>query len=214
MIITPAALGRPRLVPVNIRRGFTCYHPANQLNDLLRAWDQRYMSNDLSLRASVLAAIALFGAVAVLIVVDLLTDYREGVHWAHLAIEGAVLVAAVGGVLVLWRQLYQSRADLAQARVEAERWRQENRQLLAGLASAIDGQFRRWRLTPAESEVGLLLLKGLSHKEVAEVRRTSERTIREQARSLYRKAGLSGRASLSAFFLEDLLLPPDSDTGR
>jgi DNA-binding CsgD family transcriptional regulator len=172
------------------------------------------MSNDLSLRASVLAAIALFGAVAVLIVVDLLTDYREGVNWAHLAIEGAVLVAAVGGVLVLWRQLYQSRADLAQARVEAERWRQENRQLLAGLASAIDGQFRRWRLTPAESEVGLLLLKGLSHKEVAEVRRTSERTIREQARSLYRKAGLSGRASLSAFFLEDLLLPPDTDTGR
>ena len=31
--------------------------------------------------------------------------------------------------------------------------------------------------------------------------------MREQARALYRKAGLSGRASLSAFFLEDLLLP-------
>lgn len=196
-----------------MRRGFTCYHPANQLNGLLKAWDQPYMSHDLSLRASVLTAIALFSAVAVLIVVDLLTDYREGVSWAHLAIEGAVLVAAVGGVLVLWQQLFQSRADLAQARVEAERWREENHQLLAGLASAIDGQFRRWGLTAAESEVGLLLLKGLSHKEVAEVRRTSERTIREQARSLYRKAGLSGRASLSAFFLEDLLLPPDTDTG-
>jgi DNA-binding CsgD family transcriptional regulator len=172
------------------------------------------MSNDLSLRASVLAAIALFGSVAVLIVVDLLTDYREGVNWAHLAIEGAVLVAAVGGVLVLWRQLYQYRVDLARVRVEAEQWRQENQQLLAGLASAIDGQFRRWGLTGAESEVGLLLLKGLSHKEVAEVRRTSERTVREQARTLYRKAGLGGRASLSAFFLEDLLLPPDTDAGK
>jgi DNA-binding CsgD family transcriptional regulator len=197
-----------------MRRGSTCYHPAKQLDGLLKAWDQRYMSNDLSLRASVLAAIALFGAVAVLIVVDLITDYREGVSWAHLAIEGAVLVAAVGGVLVLWRQLHQSRSDLTQARVEAEQWRQENQQLLAGLASAIDGQFRRWGLTGAESEVGLLLLKGLSHKEVAEVRRTSERTVREQSRSLYRKAGLGGRASLSAFFLEDLLLPPDSDTGK
>lgn len=172
------------------------------------------MSNDLSLRSSVRAAIALFSSVAVLIVVDLLTDYREGVNWTHLAIEATVLVAAVGGVLVLWRQLYQSRVDLARATVEAERWRQENQHLLAGLASAIDDQFCRWGLTRAESEVGLLLLKGLSHKEVAEVRRTSERTVREQSRSLYRKAGLGGRASLSAFFLEDMLLPPGGDSGN
>jgi DNA-binding NarL/FixJ family response regulator len=166
------------------------------------------MSNDLSLRASVLAAIALFGVVAVLISIDLITDQREGVSWAHLAVEASVLVAAVGGVLVLWRQLSQSRADLAQARGEAEQWRQENQQLLSGLASAIQSQFQRWALTGAEAEVGLLLLKGLSHKEIAELRQTSERTVREQARALYRKAGLGGRASLSAFFLEDLLLTP------
>ena len=79
--------------------------------------------------------------------------------------------------------------------------------MLKGLASAIDAQFRHWALTEAEAEVGLLLLKGLSHKEIGQLRRTSERTVREQARALYRKAGLSGRASLSAFFLEDLLLP-------
>ncbi|MCO6442101.1 MAG: hypothetical protein J5I81_13725 [Nitrococcus mobilis] len=166
------------------------------------------MSNDLSLRGSVLAAITLFSVVALLIGVDLVTDYREGVSWAHLSVEAAVLVAAVAGVLVLWRQLYQSRTDLAQARVEAKQWRQENQQLLAGLSSAIQTQFRRWALTGAETEVGLLLLKGLSHKEIAELRRTSERTAREQARSVYRKSGLGGRASLSAFFLEDLLLPP------
>lgn len=172
------------------------------------------MSNDLSLHSSVLAAIALFSIVAVLIGVDLLTDYREGVRWTHLAIEAAVLVAAVAGVLLLWRQLHQSRVDLARTTAESERWRQENQQLLAGFANAIDSQFRRWSLTGAESEVGLLLLKGLSHKEVADVRQTSERTVREQSRSLYRKAGLGGRASLSAFFLEDLLLPPDAGSGE
>ena len=47
----------------------------------------------------------------------------------------------------------------------------------------------------------------LSFKEAAAVRDTSERTVREQARSLYKKAGLAGRSELSAFFLEDLLLP-------
>ncbi len=39
------------------------------------------------------------------------------------------------------------------------------------------------------------------------MRESSERTVRQQARAIYGKANLSGRAALSAFFLEDLLLP-------
>ena len=43
----------------------------------------------------------------------------------------------------------------------------------------------------------------------------SERTVRQHAVSVYRKSGLAGRAELSAFFLEDLLLPitPGSPPG-
>jgi DNA-binding NarL/FixJ family response regulator len=55
--------------------------------------------------------------------------------------------------------------------------------------------------------VALLLREGLSHKEAATVRAVSERTVREQARSIYAKAGLTGRTALSAFFHEDLLAP-------
>jgi hypothetical protein len=40
----------------------------------------------------------------------------------------------------------------------------------------------------------LLLIKGVSHKEIATVCAVSERTVREQARSIYSKAGLTGRA--------------------
>ena len=97
--------------------------------------------------------------------------------------------------------------DLEVARVQGQRWRSEARSLLNGLGDAIQAQFSRWNLTEAESEVALLLLKGLSLKEIAAVRATTERTVRAQARSLYSKAGLTGRASLSAFFLEDLLAP-------
>lgn len=74
--------------------------------------------------------------------------------------------------------------------------------------------FGRWNFTDAEREVALLLLKGLSTKEVAAVRATSERTIRAQAAALYAKAGLTGRAALSAFFLEDLLAPIGSRSRR
>jgi DNA-binding CsgD family transcriptional regulator len=70
------------------------------------------------------------------------------------------------------------------------------------LGDAIDAQFSRWNLTEAERDVALLLLKGLSLKEIATVRTTTERTIRAQARSIYSKAGLTGRSALSAFFLD------------
>jgi len=55
----------------------------------------------------------------------------------------------------------------------------------------------------------LLLLKGFGHKEIAGLQSKSERTVRQHAIAVYRKSGLSGRAQLSAFFLEDLLLPAD-----
>ena len=97
--------------------------------------------------------------------------------------------------------------DLEIARVQGQRWRNEARGLLDGLGSAIEQQFSRWSLTEAEREVALLLLKGLSTKEIAGVRAVSERTVREQARAIYKKSGLTGRAALSAFFLEDLLAP-------
>ena len=79
--------------------------------------------------------------------------------------------------------------------------------MLRGLGDAIDRQCERWGLSAAEKEIALLLLKGLSLKEIAAVRQTSERTVRQQAQSIYRRSSLGGRAELAAFFLEDLLLP-------
>ena len=76
-----------------------------------------------------------------------------------------------------------------------------------GLGSAISRQFDEWGLSEAEAEIGLFLLKGLSLQEVADLRRTSERTAREQARAVYRKSGLAGRNELAAYVLEDLLPP-------
>ncbi|MGZ8781272.1 MAG: response regulator transcription factor [Thermoanaerobaculia bacterium] len=159
-------------------------------------------------------AVGLFVAIVVLIGVDVAADYRSGTEAGHLLTEGLVMALALTGAVALWRQLRRARqhageltADLAVARREAERFREEAREALRGLGEAIDRQFGRWELTPAEREVGLLLLKGLSHKEVAAARSTSETTIRQQALSIYRKSGLRSRSELSAFFLEDLLLP-------
>ena len=170
-------------------------------------------TTDVGSRAGGVAAL-LFVVIAGLIGVDIAAGYRSGTEASHLLIEAAVMLAALAGAAILWRQLRSARqetkrlsGDLVAARQEAERFRNEAHAALRGLGEAIDRQFIRWQLSPAEREVGLLLLKGLSHKEVAAARSTSETTIRQQALAIYRKAGLHNRAELSAFFLEDLLLP-------
>jgi len=129
-------------------------------------------------------------------------------------LEVTPLVLTTVGIVILFQVTRRQRddhlqviRDLEVARLQGERWRNEARSHLNGLGEAINAQFSRWNLTEAEREVALLLLKGLSNKEAATVRATSERTVREQARSIYSKAGLTGRAALSAFFLEDLLAP-------
>ncbi|MBI2407862.1 MAG: helix-turn-helix transcriptional regulator [Gemmatimonadetes bacterium] len=114
-----------------------------------------------------------------------------------------------------WRRASQSLAAARrafasrQATLQAERdeWRAHAQSALAGLGVAIDQQFSAWKLTPAEREVALLLLKGYGHKQIAGATQRSERTVRQHAVMVYQKSGLAGRAELAAFFLEDLLLP-------
>ncbi len=173
------------------------------------------------------AAVAALGGVALLAAFDLASDLREGTTVAHAVAEGAVVLVALATALLVAPHLIgvvraarRSSAEaaalslrLAAKEAEAARWRQEASELLQGLGAALGRQFQRWGLSAAEEEVALLLLKGLSHKEIAAVRGITEATARQQAGAIYRKAGLSGRSDLAAYFLEDLLLPPGAGEG-
>jgi len=102
--------------------------------------------------------------------------------------------------------------DFARARAEGDRWREAARGHIDGLQNAIREQFERWRLTPSEADISLLMLKGLSHKEIARLRNSSEATVRQQATAIYSKSGLASRADLSAFFFEDLFIAKRGDS--
>lgn len=156
----------------------------------------------------------LLGGVAALLALDVVSDLAAGTQTFHLLLEGAGMALALGGMIWLWRRARAAQReagaatrDLQAARQDAQRWRQEAQAALAGLGQALDLQFARWEFTAAEKEIALLLLKGLSLKEIAQVRETSERTVRQQTLGIYRKSGVAGRSELAAFFLEDLLLP-------
>ncbi len=163
-------------------------------------------------------ATALFSAIAVGGAIDLAMDNPTTLWSLHVLFEVGMLVLSLGAVAFLWagwqdagRTLEQTRSALEARGAERDRWRMRAEKLLSGLGQEIDRQFREWGLTPVERETALLLLKGYGHKEIAALQEKSDRTVRQHSVAVYRKSGLSGRAQLSAYFLEDLLLP---DLGR
>jgi DNA-binding CsgD family transcriptional regulator len=177
-------------------------------------------TDDVGLRFRV-GLTALLIAIATWGVVDLVLDRPQEWLSVHVLVEIGFVLLSLGSVLYLWRGWMQARLSLGRAEgrlaaneVERDRWRGRATRLLHGLGAEIDSQFERWSLTRAERQVAMLLLKGLGHKEAANVLDRSERTVRQHAVSVYRKSGLAGRAELSAFFLEDLLLPMDYEGER
>lgn len=159
-------------------------------------------------------ATALFSAIAIGGAIDLAMDNPTTLWSVHVLFEVGMLVLSLGAVAFLWigwhgtgRTLEQTRSALEERGAERDAWRSRAEKLLSGLGEEIDRQFRDWGLTPVERETALLLLKGFGHKEIAALQEKSERTVRQHSVAVYRKSGLSGRAQLSAYFLEDLLLP-------
>lgn len=145
---------------------------------------------------------------------DLVHDMKEGAAATHLAIEAVLILASFTLIAVLGRGVWHQQRDnrrLKQelAALEADDGvNQQSPELLEArhrLAQLAERQFHEWGFTDTERDVALLLLKGLSFKEIAAVRDTVEKTVRQQASTLYRKSGLRGRHELAGWFIEDFL---------
>lgn len=159
-------------------------------------------------------AVLAVGAFVALMTLEVVTETDE-LDVADVLVDGlttALLIASATGVSLLTGRYHAAQEekevlmrDLQLARAEGSAWRDRAQSYLAGLGEEIEKQFEIWSLTPAEREVGLLMLKGFSHREVASLRGTTEATVRHQARSIYQKCGLAGRGAFCAYFLEDLL---------
>ncbi len=133
------------------------------------------MLNERSIRLR-FAALAV-GAFVLLMTLEVWTDedaFSLGDFLAD-ALQLALLVASAAGVSLLAGRFQQERdekealmRDLELARAEGQAWRDSAQSYVSGLGEAIEKQFEKWQLTSAEREVGLLMLKGFSHREVGE----------------------------------------------
>ena len=110
---------------------------------------------------------------------------------------GAALGLVLGvilGAVALWRSIRRTNKVEGQLRVAS-----------GAFMELLDERFAEWGLTPAERDVALFSVKGLSTAEIARIRKTSEGTVKAQTNAIYRKAGVSGRPQLLSIFIEELM---------
>jgi DNA-binding CsgD family transcriptional regulator len=158
-----------------------------------------------------------FLAIGLLTVVDIIEDAIEGTTIAHVSVEALIVLFALLGAWHFWRRATSKiqgdfdnlKGQLKAALESNSQFRAENEKLYRGFVEAVEQQFEKWEMSTAESEVAFMLLKGLSVKEIAVARDSSENTVRQQSAAIYRKSKLEGRAQLAAYFLEDLFDKPE-----
>ena len=118
-------------------------------------------------------------------------EYREYLEIA--AAFGLVIGLVLGGISL--RRAFKDR-NAAEERL---------RRASGAFMDLLSERFAEWGLTPAEKDVALFAIKGLSTADIAVLRATSEGTVKAQTNAIYRKAGVSGRSQLLSLFIDDLM---------
>lgn len=151
---------------------------------------------------------------------EFLHEFNEEYHrWWDIFLEGGVMLLAISGIVFLMWDIHQrqcemenlrtqlslTRADLHNTRADLSELNEKLLQASRQYGQVIQEQMSAWEFTPSEKDVALLLLKGLSFEEIATIRDTKEKTVRQQATAIYRKSGLNGRHEFAAWFFEDFL---------
>ena len=134
---------------------------------------------------------------AVFFVSDILSSmigiYVRPLPWELRELMEIGAALGLGGVMLVWTLRERNEA-------------QERLRRASGLfMDLLEERFAEWELTPAERDVALFAIKGMSTAEIATLRSTSEGTVKAQTNAIYRKAGVSGRPQLLSLFIDDLM---------
>ena len=153
--------------------------------------------------------------VAIFFMTDIFFDIQEGIPVSHIWHEVVMFGIAFGALIWQIRVIMKKNdhieslnTELLDTKQSYQEWKAKTHASAQEIRQLIDKQFLLWHLSHSEKDVALLLIKGLSMKEIAEIRNTQEKTVRQQATTIYKKSELSGRQELAAFFLEDILSAP------
>ncbi|MGV6811963.1 MAG: helix-turn-helix transcriptional regulator [Brevirhabdus sp.] len=111
----------------------------------------------------------------------------------------------IGAALGLILGLALGAVALVQAMKRTKRAEAKLKAASQAFSELLEERFQDWRLTPAERDVAMFAIKGMSTAEIAALRDTSEGTVKAQTNAIYRKAGVANRTQLVSLFVEDLM---------
>ena len=118
----------------------------------------------------------------------------------HILLEGGIFVSVLLALAFEVKRVVDLYATISDSQSEISRMKRQ-------LSLVISAEFDSWQLTASEKEIALLLIKGLSMQEIADIRHVKEKSVRQQSTGIYTKARVANRNELSAYFIEDLLVP-------
>jgi DNA-binding CsgD family transcriptional regulator len=152
-----------------------------------------------------------FWIVAITSVSDIFADIRQGAHVLHILQETMMFLFALSLLWILYQRTKaqvkrneQLQTELDEARALSTKASKELIDAKRVFGEEITRQFSSWSFTESEAEVALFSLKGFSAKEIAKLRNTSEKTVRNQLTSVYSKSGTTSKLSFVAWFMEGL----------
>lgn len=150
-----------------------------------------------------------------LIMIDLVADYENSKSiWQFFAdtiLEISILSVAIFMTNYLWSRFVRLSHEQSLAEEElrgalnvVEKMKVRERIAANEFKQVCDLAFSEWKFSKAESEIAHHLLGSRSLKDIASFRYTSEGTLKNQARSIYSKAGVKNRVEFMAGLIEKL----------
>jgi DNA-binding CsgD family transcriptional regulator len=94
-------------------------------------------------------------------------------------------------------------SELDKKNQEIDVYKKKYKDSIQEIKQGIKEQFQFWNLTKEEEKVAQYLILGYSFKQISGLLNKSEKTIRNQSLSIYKKSGMTGRNDLAGFFLYD-----------
>lgn len=137
------------------------------------------------------------------VIVDLSEHLSEGRGYqfgdlSHLIFE--ILAVTVLGFGMVLLSVY-----ITELKTKNARQRETLHSLRNDFDSHVHAQFNEWSLTPSESDIALLLMRGLASKDIAELRNCTVGTVKVHSHNVFRKAGVTSRVELMSLFLDEFM---------
>lgn len=146
-----------------------------------------------------------------LITVDVAIELKHKLSFEHIIVELLIFLTSLTGMVSLVYKFQIERKEkhdlldrLNIVNKEMDDWKAKVAKVSKDFFAAIDEQMEKWGLSKSEKDIAVLLVKGMSTKDIAELRGVTEKTIRTHATSIYRKSNLNTRYELASYFIEGL----------